>query len=174
MFENPGPGRADVSGKCKHEAAPGAVDRPGGQVTGLLPVTQFRPPALSRRRPLLVPSIRSCLRSGVPRVGSAVPAWRRRAVVATFGRLATPEVVTAASGRHSEWVRLRGYAMAARLEHKWCTVSEVAAMLQFGLSKTKQLVACGEIRSVRVGGNRRILPEWVDEFVAESIVRGER
>lgn len=61
-----------------------------------------------------------------------------------------------------------------RLEHKWYTVGEVAALLQFGLSKTKQLVACGQIRSVKVGGNRRILPEWVDEFVAETVVRGER
>jgi excisionase family DNA binding protein len=60
------------------------------------------------------------------------------------------------------------------LEHKWFTVGEVAALLQFGLSKTKQLVALGEIRSVKVGGNRRILPQWVDEFVVETVMRGER
>jgi hypothetical protein len=38
-------------------------------------------------------------------------------------------------------------------------------MLRYGLTKTKQLVLPGEIRSVKDGGNRRILPEWVDEYV---------
>lgn len=41
-------------------------------------------------------------------------------------------------------------------------------MLGFGLSKTKILVASGEIRSLKVGHNRRILPEWVDDFVARQ------
>lgn len=51
------------------------------------------------------------------------------------------------------------------IERKWHTVTEVAAMLGFGLSKTKMLVLTGEIRSVKVGRNRRILPAWVDEYV---------
>jgi excisionase family DNA binding protein len=38
-------------------------------------------------------------------------------------------------------------------------------MLGFGLSKTKMLVASGEIRSLKDGRNRRVLPEWVDEYV---------
>ena len=48
---------------------------------------------------------------------------------------------------------------------KWHTTAEVAAMLGFGLSKTKMLVATGEIRSVKIGRNRRILPTWVDEYI---------
>jgi excisionase family DNA binding protein len=48
---------------------------------------------------------------------------------------------------------------------KWHTTAEVAAMLGFGLSKTKMLVLTGEIRSVKIGRNRRILPEWVDDYV---------
>ncbi|MEU5442859.1 excisionase family DNA-binding protein [Streptomyces griseofuscus] len=48
---------------------------------------------------------------------------------------------------------------------KWHTTAEVAAMLGFGLSKTKMLVLTGEIRSVKVGRNRRILPEWVDDYI---------
>ncbi len=48
---------------------------------------------------------------------------------------------------------------------KWYTVAEVAEMLQFGLSKTKMLVATQQIRSVKVGHHRRVLPEWVDEYV---------
>ena len=56
--------------------------------------------------------------------------------------------------------------MQAQLAHKWYTVTEVAEMLQFGLSKTKMLIAMREIRSVKVGGSRRILPEWVDDYIA--------
>jgi excisionase family DNA binding protein len=51
------------------------------------------------------------------------------------------------------------------VERKWHTVAEVAQMLGYGLSKTKMLVATGEIRSIKDGGSRRILPEWVDEYV---------
>ncbi|UYQ63193.1 excisionase family DNA-binding protein [Streptomyces peucetius] len=51
------------------------------------------------------------------------------------------------------------------IERKWHTTAEVADMLGFGLSKTKMLVLTGEIRSVKVGRNRRILPVWVDEYV---------
>jgi excisionase family DNA binding protein len=52
-----------------------------------------------------------------------------------------------------------------QLIRKWYTVAEVAEMLDFGVSKTKMLVAMREIRSVKIGGHRRILPEWVDEYV---------
>lgn len=48
---------------------------------------------------------------------------------------------------------------------KWYTAAEVAEMLGFGLSKTKMLIVTRELRSVKVGANRRILPEWVDEYI---------
>jgi excisionase family DNA binding protein len=54
---------------------------------------------------------------------------------------------------------------ATIIQPKWHTTAEVAVMLGFGLSKTKMLVLTGEIRSVKVGRNRRILPEWVDEYI---------
>ncbi|MBT2369522.1 excisionase family DNA-binding protein [Streptomyces sp. ISL-10] len=57
------------------------------------------------------------------------------------------------------------------IERKWHTTAEVADMLGFGLSKTKMLVLTGEIRSVKVGRNRRILPAWVDEYV-ERVASG--
>ncbi|CAL9499319.1 helix-turn-helix domain-containing protein [Streptomyces sp. enrichment culture] len=53
----------------------------------------------------------------------------------------------------------------AVITRKWYTTAEVAEMLGFSLSKTKMLVLTGEIRSVKIGRNRRILPEWVDEYV---------
>ncbi|MFD7553094.1 excisionase family DNA-binding protein [Streptomyces sp. NPDC059835] len=60
---------------------------------------------------------------------------------------------------------------AVAIQPKWHTTAEVAEMLNFGLSKTKMLVLTGEIRSVKVGRNRRILPAWVDEYV-ERIATG--
>jgi excisionase family DNA binding protein len=59
------------------------------------------------------------------------------------------------------------------IQPKWHTVAEVAQMLGFGLSKTKMLVAEGRIRSLKVGRNRRILPEWVDEFVRKLAQEAE-
>ena len=50
---------------------------------------------------------------------------------------------------------------------RWYTMAEVGEMLGFGVSKVKDLVIRREIRSVKVGKYRRILPEWVDEYVAE-------
>jgi excisionase family DNA binding protein len=60
------------------------------------------------------------------------------------------------------------------ITRKWFTTTEVAEMLGFGLSKTKMLVLTGEIRSVKVGRNRRILPEWVDEYVERVVSQAER
>jgi excisionase family DNA binding protein len=51
------------------------------------------------------------------------------------------------------------------MQKRWFTVAEVAVMLGFGLSKTKILVAMGEIRSLKDGRHRRILPAWLDEYV---------
>lgn len=38
-------------------------------------------------------------------------------------------------------------------------------MLGFGKSKTQALILQGEIRSIKIGRNRRILPRWIDEYV---------
>ncbi|CAM5443239.1 MULTISPECIES: helix-turn-helix domain-containing protein [Streptomyces] len=59
------------------------------------------------------------------------------------------------------------------IERKWHTTAEVAEMLGFGLSKTKLLVLTGEIRSVKIGRNRRILPAWVDEYVNRCATAAE-
>ena len=59
------------------------------------------------------------------------------------------------------------------IERKWFTTAEVADMLGFGLSKTKMLVLSGQIRSVVVGRNRRILPVWVDEYVTHVVASAE-
>jgi excisionase family DNA binding protein len=52
---------------------------------------------------------------------------------------------------------------------RWYTIEQVAAMLNYGLTKTKYLVHSGQIRSVKDGGNRRVLPEWVDEYIRRRV-----
>jgi excisionase family DNA binding protein len=55
------------------------------------------------------------------------------------------------------------------IEPRWYTTEQVALMLGYGLTKTKHLVLSGQIRSVKDGGNRRILPEWVDEYIRHRV-----
>lgn len=55
----------------------------------------------------------------------------------------------------------------------WLTTAEVAAMLGYSLSKTKMLVISGDLRSLKDGRSRRILPEWVDEYVARRVAESE-
>jgi excisionase family DNA binding protein len=62
---------------------------------------------------------------------------------------------------------------SAELRPKWYSPAEVAVLLGFGLSKVKMKIATGELRSVKDGKYRRILPEWVDEYVSEQINRHE-
>ncbi len=52
---------------------------------------------------------------------------------------------------------------------RWYTVAEVAMMLGFGLSKTKFLVMSGKLRSVKDGGHRKILPEWIDDYIRRVV-----
>lgn len=59
------------------------------------------------------------------------------------------------------------------LTPKWHTVAEVAQLLNYGLSKTKMLVAQGDIRSLKDGRNRRILPEWVDEYIQKRVAEAD-
>jgi excisionase family DNA binding protein len=58
------------------------------------------------------------------------------------------------------------------LAPRWYSVAQVAQLLGFGLSKTKMLVVTGELRSVKDGKYRRILPEWVDEYIERRIREG--
>ncbi len=59
------------------------------------------------------------------------------------------------------------------LRPRWHSPAEVAVLLGFGLSKVKMKIATGELRSVKDGKHRRILPEWVDEYIRDQINRQE-
>lgn len=59
--------------------------------------------------------------------------------------------------------------MDTAITRKWYSVAEVAQMLGYGQSKTKFLVLSGQIRSIKDGGNRRILPEWVDDYIRRRV-----
>ena len=50
-------------------------------------------------------------------------------------------------------------------DKKWFTVHEVAEMLGYGETKVRMLIIAGDLRSLKDGRSRRILPEWVDSYV---------
>jgi len=51
------------------------------------------------------------------------------------------------------------------LAPRWYTVPQVAQLLGFGETKVRMLIIAGDLRSLKDGRSRRILPEWVDEYV---------
>jgi len=51
------------------------------------------------------------------------------------------------------------------IRRRWHTVAEVAEMLGYGESKVRMLIIQGDLKSLKDGRSRRILPQWVDEFV---------
>ena len=55
------------------------------------------------------------------------------------------------------------------ITRKWYSTAEVAEILGYGLTKTKFFVISGKIRSVKDGGHRKILPEWVDDYIRRVI-----
>jgi excisionase family DNA binding protein len=59
------------------------------------------------------------------------------------------------------------------LTPKWYSPAEVALLLGYGLSKVKMKIATGELKSIKDGKYRRILPEWVDEYVQYQVERQE-
>ena len=63
--------------------------------------------------------------------------------------------------------------MSMAVVRKWYSTAEVAEMLGYGLTKTKFLVLSGQIRSVKDGAYRRILPEWVDDYIRRRVEEQE-
>ena len=57
---------------------------------------------------------------------------------------------------------------------RWYTVAEVAEMLGFGETKVRMAIICGDLKSVKDGKLRRILPEWIDEYVALKVAESEQ
>ncbi len=55
--------------------------------------------------------------------------------------------------------------MSTAMTRKWYSTAEAAQILGYGLTKTKFLVLSGQIRSVKDGGHRKILPEWIDDYI---------
>ncbi|MCW3818424.1 excisionase family DNA-binding protein [Micromonospora sp. NPDC050686] len=63
--------------------------------------------------------------------------------------------------------------MSHDLTPRWYSPAEVAVLLGFGISKVKMKIATGELRSIKDGKYRRILPEWVDDYIREQVERQE-
>jgi excisionase family DNA binding protein len=57
---------------------------------------------------------------------------------------------------------------------KWFSVAEVAEMLGFGETKVRMAIIHGDLRSVKDSRLRRILPQWVDEYVALRVTQSDQ
>ena len=57
---------------------------------------------------------------------------------------------------------------------KWFSIAEVAEMLGFGETKVRMAIIHGDLRSVKDGRQRRILPQWVDEYVALRVTQSDQ
>lgn len=57
---------------------------------------------------------------------------------------------------------------------KWFSVAEVAEMLGFGETKVRMAIIHGDLRSVKDGRQRRVLPQWVDEYVALRVAESDQ
>lgn len=64
-------------------------------------------------------------------------------------------------------------AEVQRLTRRWYTVAEVAEMLGYGETKVRMAIIAGDLRSVKDGKLRRILPQWVDEYVELKVAESE-
>ena len=60
------------------------------------------------------------------------------------------------------------------LKRRWHTVAEVAEMLGYGETKVRMAILSGDLKSVKDGKLRRILPQWVDEYVALKVAEAEQ
>jgi excisionase family DNA binding protein len=59
------------------------------------------------------------------------------------------------------------------LTPRWYTVSQVAQLLNYGESKVRMLIITGQLRSIKDGRSRRILPEWVEAYVQDRAKAAE-
>lgn len=71
--------------------------------------------------------------------------------------------------RKEDNANTRGNVTPRVPQPRWLTAEQVATALGFGLTKTKMLIAQRRIRSVKDGHHRRVLPEWVDDYIASKI-----
>ena len=104
-----------------------------------------------------------------------------------FGRLSTslgPRAAVVGSEAHGGDDMSEGKNMSEQhvgpeatsgvvVQPRWFTVKEVARMLGYGETKIRMLVISGDLRSLKDGRARRILPEWVDEYVARRAAESE-
>lgn len=60
------------------------------------------------------------------------------------------------------------------LGKRWYTPQDVADILGFGIYKARMLLITREMRSIKDGKYRRILPEWVDEYVARRVEEADQ
>jgi excisionase family DNA binding protein len=52
-------------------------------------------------------------------------------------------------------------------------VAQVARLLGYGETKVRTLIISGDLRSLKDGRARRVLPEWVDDYIQQRASNSE-
>ena len=60
-----------------------------------------------------------------------------------------------------------------RLVPVWYTVADVAILLGYGETKVRMLIAQGDLKSLKDGRSRRVLPQWIEEYIARRAAESE-
>ena len=60
----------------------------------------------------------------------------------------------------ADWVQER-----KTLIPKWYTVPQIAQLLSYGETKVRMLIISGDLRVLKDGRARRLLREWVDDYI---------
>jgi excisionase family DNA binding protein len=56
---------------------------------------------------------------------------------------------------------------------RWLNVAQVAQLLGYGETKVRTLIIAGDLRSLKDGRSRRVLPEWVDEYIDRRVAESQ-
>ena len=99
--------------------------------------------------------------------------WASGTVRVVTGGWAGAVELTAARDDTGAEVRALAYTDLTPAPRPDDRVLEVAEMLGYGPTKVRMMCITGDLRSLKDGGSRRILPAWVDEYVAMRAAEAE-
>jgi excisionase family DNA binding protein len=103
--------------------------------------------------------------------------WSPGAVLIIFALLWMVSRETQAVSLHAQSARVMIIMTNSEtkmiLTPRWITVAQVAQLLNYGESKVRMLIITGQLRSIKDGRPRRILPEWVEAYVQDRAKAAE-
>ena len=103
--------------------------------------------------------------------------WSPRAVLIIFSLLwmvsREPKLLSLHAQSARVMIIMENSATEMIFTPRWYTVAQVAQLLNYGESKVRMLIITGQLRSIKDGRSRRILPEGVEAYVQDRAKAAE-